>query len=96
MTLVDGLVTRSMSASDAAASRSTPGPSTIAYSSGVVARLCLSPSRFSTTRLALPVTEVNSSALDGLLSTMMGIGDHRNRFAEVVPGPAWTLDLSLR
>ena len=96
MTLVDGRVTRSMSASDAAASRSTPGPSTIANSSGAAARVCLSASRLSTTRDWLPVTEVKSSALPGLLSTMMGIGGHRKRFCAVVPGPAWTSDLSLR
>ncbi len=34
MTLIVGLVTRRVSASDAAASRSTDAPSTIAYSSG--------------------------------------------------------------
>ena len=73
MTLVAGRVTRSVSASEAAASRSTAGPRTMAYSSGASASVALSSSRFATTLDADPVTVVNSSALADWLSTMIGI-----------------------
>ena len=96
ITLVAGRVTRSMSARAADASRSTPGPSTMAYSSGSSASVRFSSSRLPTTWEEEPVTDVNSSALLGLFSTMMGIRDHRNRLAVVVPGPALTSDLSFR
>ena len=42
------------------------------------------------------MTDVNSSALLGLFSTMMGISDHRKRVSVVVPGPGLTSDLSFR
>src|SRR3954453_5609411 len=73
ITLILGRVTRRVSASAAAASRSTPGPITMAYSSGDSERSRLSSSRFPTTSESLPVTDVNRSALALLLSTMIGI-----------------------
>ena len=95
MTLSEGRVTRSVSARAAAASRSTVGPMTIANSSTSPVRLRLSSSRLATTRLAEPVTERKRSALLALFSTMMGMGAHLRRLAEVTPGPGATRDLAV-
>src|SRR5680860_1742329 len=73
MTLIAGRVTRSVSASADAASRSTAGPRTTANSSGTAVRICLSPSSPPTTFVSGPVTELNRSAFDSSLSTMIGI-----------------------
>ena len=93
MTLIVGRVTRRVSASDAAASRSTEAPSTMAYSSGDSDRRFLSSSRELTTCELLPVTDIKTSALDGLLSTRIGMWAHLKRFVGVAPGPGVDLGL---